>query len=531
MRRDFWIVALAIGLVGSPPATAQTPMSNPEARPSDAAARLAAAVDRLSFRPDLPAVLSTLAFLESASTPDAAQAERLRALKQAVDVAAKDGRTGDALRLAYQAISLLRGGDGAADGFASSLTFDLPSVADPALPLPVRLRGAWAEIVPPGASLSLRLADYGSGRVVRDLGRRSVEARDLVARPARYAIDLTGVAPGAYQLEGDVEANGRVLGTIRAPLSLVADFDRQQVAIETALKAIAGHEDAKATILYPFSLARELFEGRREVRSYDFTAGIERSRALLAALQSGTDPIVRAKGNIRRAYHFAAADSIVPFRLYVPSGWDGKAKLPLVVFLHGANLDDDDSMERAGGLFPKLAEQRGVILLAPLGYRMNSMYGAPVPARFATASSPIAGIAPRRAALSETDVLNLVDLIAKEYDVDPSRIYLSGNSMGGMGTWSLAQKYPQRWTAIAPAAAGATDDHYDFKRLRGMPIMPVAGEHDFLRPMVEETVAKARAAGLKPNYLMVPGGDHGTGVEMAMPAILDFFLKHRRATQ
>ena len=100
--------------------------------------------------------------------------------------------------------------------------------------------------------------------------------------------------------------------------------------------------------------------------------------------------------------------------------------------------------------------------------------------------------------------------------------------MGAMGTWHLAQKYPERWAAIAPAAAGATDPDYDFSRLRGLPIMPVAGEHDFLRPMVEGTVAKARAAGLKPEYLMVPGGDHGTGVEIAMPAILDFFLKQRR---
>lgn len=531
MRWVCKMMALAIGLASAVPALAQTPMANPEARRAEAADRLAAAIDRLSFRPDLPAVLSTLAFLETESAPDPATKARLAALKAAIDEAARAGRTGDALRSAYAAIGLLRGGNADADVFGSSLTLDLQPVADPALPLAVRLRGVWAEVAPSGATLSLRLAEFGTGRLVRDLGKQAIAASDLAARPQRTMLDLAGIAPGSYQLEASIETGGRTLGTIRAPLSLAADFDRQQVEIEAALKSIAGHEDAKATIRYPFSLARELFEGKREVRAFDFTAGVERSRALLAALQSGTDPIVRAKGNIRRAHYFAEADSIVPFRLYVPTGWDGKAKLPLVVFLHGANLDDDDSMERAGGLFPKLAERRNVILLAPLGYRMNSMYGAPVPPRFATAGSPIAGIDARRAELSEKDVLGLVDLISAEYDVDRSRIYLAGNSMGGMGTWHLAQKYPQRWTAIAPAAAGATDDHYDFTRLRGMPIMPVAGEHDFLRPMVEETVAKARAAGLKPRYMMVPGGDHGTGVEMAMPAILDFFLKVRRPTR
>lgn len=528
MRRSCKTVLMAMGLATAIPALAQTPMANPEARRSEAADRLAAAIDRLSFRPDLPAVLSTLALLESAGESDAVTKERLTALKSAIDASARAGRNGEALRSAYAAIDLMLGNGGTAETFGSSLALDVQPVADPALPLGVRLRGVWSEAVPPGTTLVLSLARFGGRDQVRDLGRHIVTASDLAAQPQRVMIDLSGVAPGSYQIEARAEAGGKVLETVRAPLSLVADFGRRQAEIEAALQSISGHEDAKATIRYPFSLARELFEGKREVRSYDFTAGVEWSRALVAALQAGTDPVVRAKGDIRRAYDFAEADTIVPFRLYVPSGWDGKAKLPLVIFLHGANLDDDDSMERAGGLFPKLAEQRNVILLAPLGYRMNSMYGAPVPARFAAAGSPIAGIDPRRAELSEKDVINLVDLISNEYDVDRRRIYLAGNSMGAMGTWHLAQKYPGRWTAIAPAAAGVTDDKYDFARLRGMPIMPVAGENDFLRPMVEETVAKARAAGLKPNYLMVPGGDHGTGVEIAMPAILDFFLKQRR---
>lgn len=169
-----------------------------------------------------------------------------------------------------------------------------------------------------------------------------------------------------------------------------------------------------------------------------------------------------------------------------------------------------------------------MILLAPLGYRMNSMYGAAVPTKLAIASSPISGIDPQRTALSELDVLTLTDKVAAEYGVDRSRIYLAGNSMGAMGTWHLAAKYPERWAAIAPSAAGATDPGYDFGKLRALPLMAVAGEHDFLRPMVEQTVADAKAAGLSPNYVMVPGGDHGSAVEMAMPQILDFLLSHRR---
>ncbi|PKP96937.1 MAG: hypothetical protein CVT74_15600 [Alphaproteobacteria bacterium HGW-Alphaproteobacteria-13] len=424
---------------------------------------------------------------------------------------------------------LLQGCDWASDAFAASLSFDLEPVVDPARPLLVRVRGAWSQPAPAGATIHLRLAAFADGKPIGEFGRHVLSNGDLVARPQRILVAPGAIASGTYRLEGTIESNGQAIGVIRAPVSFVAGWDGRQAEIEGALARIAGHDNAKATIRYPFSLARELFEGTREVRSFDFAAGVARSRSILAALEAGSDPLVRAKGDIRRAYHMPEADTIVTFRLFVPSTWDGRKKLPLMIFLHGANLDDDDSMERADGLLPRLAEERGVILLAPLGYRMNSMYGAPVPTRFATAGSPIAGIDAKRRELSERDVLNLADMIAREYGVDPDRIYLSGNSMGAMGTWHLAQKYPERWAAIAPAAAGATDDHYDFARLRGMPIMPVAGEHDFLRPMVEDTVARARAAGLKPQYLMVPGGDHGTGVEMAMPKIFDFFLKHKRA--
>ncbi|MBO9694590.1 MAG: hypothetical protein J7499_00155 [Sphingopyxis sp.] len=528
MRFAILLPALAAALAASSPATSQTVLSNPEARSSDVSVRIAASLERLTYRPDLPGVSGTIVLLESEAKLDDAGKTGLAALKQQVEASYRAGRIGDAQRSAYQAISLLRSGNWAADAFPSSLTFDLEPVVDPADPFLVRMRGTWAEAAPAGATIALRLSTFADGREVRDLGRHVLSNRDLVARPERFAVDLAGIAPGAYRLDGTIEAEGRSIGEIRAPVSLVANLARERAEIETALAGISGHDDAKATIRYPFSLAQELFAATREVRSYDFTAGIERSRQLLAELQAGRDPVVRAKGNIRRAYYMAEAGTIVPFRLYVPKAWDGRAKLPLMVFLHGANLDDDDSMERAGGLLPRLAEEKGVIVLAPLGYRMNSMYGAPVPGQFVASSSPIAGIDARRAALSEKDVLNLTDLISAEYDVDRRRIYLSGNSMGGMGTWHLAQKYPERWAAIAPAAAGATDPDYDFSRLRGIPIMPVAGEHDFLRPMVEGTVAKARAAGLKPQYMMVPGGDHGTGVEIAMPAIMDFFLGARR---
>ena len=62
--------------------------------------------------------------------------------------------------------------------------------------------------------------------------------------------------------------------------------------------------------------------------------------------------------------------------------------------------------------------------------------------------------------LSEKDVMNVLKMIRKEFNVDERRTYLMGHSMGGAGTFYLASKYPQIWAAVAaiapPGAGGAS---------------------------------------------------------------------------
>jgi predicted peptidase len=57
--------------------------------------------------------------------------------------------------------------------------------------------------------------------------------------------------------------------------------------------------------------------------------------------------------------------------------------------------------------------------------------------------------------LSETDVLNVLAMMKKEFNVDERRTYLMGHSMGGAGTLFLGAKYPAEWAAIAAMAPAA----------------------------------------------------------------------------
>src|SRR6185436_20826867 len=99
---------------------------------------------------------------------------------------------------------------------------------------------------------------------------------------------------------------------------------------------------------------------------------------------------------------------------------------------------------------------------------------------------------------SEDDVILVADLIAKEYNTDPRRQYLTGNSMGGGGTWWIGGKYPDRWAAIAPGAYGGVLPQ-DVPTLSKLPIRVVVGEKDDLMlERVRAAIATLKAGGVTP---------------------------------
>jgi hypothetical protein len=77
----------------------------------------------------------------------------------------------------------------------------------------------------------------------------------------------------------------------------------------------------------------------------------------------------RGKGNQKKFYHFPDTNTDVPYRVCVPSNWDGKSKLPLVMFLHGGWNDESSYLDQNDKEMVKLADQYGFLLVSPLGYK------------------------------------------------------------------------------------------------------------------------------------------------------------------
>ena len=76
---------------------------------------------------------------------------------------------------------------------------------------------------------------------------------------------------------------------------------------------------------------------------------------------------------------------------------------------------------------------------------------------------------------------DLLDEIVKKYDVDADRIYLTGLSMGGYGSWTLAARSPERFAAVAPICGGGKPE--DAEKLKHLPIWAFHGDQDRAVPI------------------------------------------------
>jgi poly(3-hydroxybutyrate) depolymerase len=128
-------------------------------------------------------------------------------------------------------------------------------------------------------------------------------------------------------------------------------------------------------------------------------------------------------------------------------------------------------------------------------------------------------------ALSEADVMNVVDLVRKEYRVDPRRIYLMGHSMGGFGTWWLGQKHAQLWAAIAPMSGVLPDVDYQLPKLKKVAVhVSIGGAENPAWVMASRAqVAALKQLGVNAGYYEPEGATHGSMIAPTVPRIFAFF--------
>jgi poly(3-hydroxybutyrate) depolymerase len=260
------------------------------------------------------------------------------------------------------------------------------------------------------------------------------------------------------------------------------------------------------------------------------------SQQLAKSLSSTANGKQHAKGDQHRTYYFAAAKKEMPYRLYVPSTWDGQSRLPLIVFLHGAGSDENRYMDSNNRQMIRLAEQHGYVVVSPLGYSPLGAYGTPLrlPAVFGQAElaakqrAAVTPEAEHTLELSEKDVINVLEIVLNEYPINRSSIFLAGHSMGSGGTWYLGAKYSKLWRAMAPMSGPFVDQaNYPWDLIRSMPVM--MSEGTLALPSVQASRAMRDwmfQQDLRFEYYEVKA-DHGGMVPLVLPAVFDFFDRYR----
>jgi len=153
-----------------------------------------------------------------------------------------------------------------------------------------------------------------------------------------------------------------------------------------------------------------------------------------------------------RSYR-TADGAVLPYRLFVPDGYDPKRKYPLILVLHGASSrghDNEQQMSDSDGpRYWASSEVQGLQQAFVVAPQSDPQY-APTWVR---AWRPPVKQDPKRPEPLELSVDLLGDL-TKEFSIDRSRLYGVGYSMGGFGAWLAASRHPDLFAAAVPIAGG-----------------------------------------------------------------------------
>lgn len=124
-------------------------------------------------------------------------------------------------------------------------------------------------------------------------------------------------------------------------------------------------------------------------------------------------------------------------------------------------------------------------------------------------------------------VMHLIDLAIRQHAIDPYRIYLTGMSMGGFGTWQIANHYPEHFAAIVPICGGGSP--YMAFTLRNMPVWVFHGAKDTIIPILksEEMVKSLRIEGNDVIFTVYDDAGHDAWTEAYNnPKLYNWLLKH-----
>ncbi len=217
----------------------------------------------------------------------------------------------------------------------------------------------------------------------------------------------------------------------------------------------------------------------------------------------------KGRGFLRRV-HTDPDGRKAKYVLFVPHAYTANEPVPLILFLHGMGESGTDGHKPAEvGLGPAIRQVEETFPFVAI-FPQSQL-------RTWQAGSPDANRA-----------LAILAATQKAYNIDAKRLYLTGLSMGGFGTWSLAARHPTTWAAIAPVCGGG--DPRWAEALRAVPCWAFHGDADRVVPVEHSRrmVEALAAVGAAPRYTELAGVGHNSwDAAYGDPELYEWLLAHR----
>jgi predicted peptidase len=181
----------------------------------------------------------------------------------------------------------------------------------------------------------------------------------------------------------------------------------------------------------------------------------------------------------------------MPYRLFIPPAYQQGTQYPLVLWLHGAGGSGGDNRAQIAGdqilgthtwTKPENQAKHPAFVLAP---QSSTNW----------VSSGLDRLSPEMSM-----VLSILDAVRSEFNIDPARIYIAGQSDGGIGTWNVITQKPDLFAAAIPLCGGG--DPSQVSKIANMPIWAFHGERDKVISVTEsrKMINALKRTGGHPRY-------------------------------
>lgn len=361
-----------------------------------------------------------------------------------------------------------------------------------------------------GENVILKLSGYNKERIKKNISVKILSGENSLVAIKTATVEFdSGVSQRELMIEcGHLIHGGYIVRMVSDNLlidehyiSILPDYSFNE------LRAVLNKHSSELpggsfnTLMFYINSTEQLIGSVKNYESsYLVRKNISEVCDLIESLEKGDDIIAKKRGHYRRAYQPNSGDELCPYSIYVPADYSPMKRYPLLVYLHGSGEDD-----RALARTDMLPEE--FIIVAPGGAGTSNC--------FATKEA-------------QNDIEESISDVIENFNIDTTKIILSGFSMGGYGVYRTFYENPSKYCAIA-ILSGHPDlargwvneneinflDKINLTKFDSVPIFVFHGKRDVNCPfeLTERVVENLKSIGANITFITDNAGHGNISIE------------------